>query len=87
MRKVGGVMNASTAPAQSPEIEELDTPTSLARVLKTTPQTVNGWFRNGTIPARIAVGRIVRFNRAEVIEALAARSRKPEAGATAGAGR
>jgi excisionase family DNA binding protein len=76
-------METEAAPAQSPEI--LETPQELARALRTTPQTVNAWHRQGVIPARFAVGRIVRFERREVIEALAARSRKPEAAASGAA--
>lgn len=54
----------------------LDTPKSLASALSTTPQTVLNWFHSGVIPAKIAAGRIIRFNRSDVLEALAYRSRK-----------
>ena len=61
-----------------PELAEtsLDTPRDLARVLKTTPQTVNTWHRRGIIPAKICIGRVIRFDRAEALAALAAASTK-----------
>lgn len=55
---------------------ELDTPLDLARALQCTPQTVNTWHRKGIIPAKIAVGRIIRFDRSEVIAALEHASKK-----------
>lgn len=78
-------MTNDTAPAQP--LETLETPREIARALKVTPQTVNNWHRWGMIPARIAVGRVIRFDRHQVIEALEAQSRKnqPEAAAVAGA--
>lgn len=64
-------METATAPA---DLLELLTPSQLAREIRTTPQTVNNWHRAGIIPARIAVGRIVRFDRREALAALAAHS-------------
>jgi hypothetical protein len=75
MRKVGGVMQTQARPPEMAEIQ-LDTPRDLARALKTTPQTVNAWHRRGIIPARINVGRVIRFDRAAVLDALAEASRK-----------
>lgn len=49
---------------------ELLTPTELARVLKTTPQTIGRKFHAGEIPARIHSGRIIRFHLEEVMETL-----------------
>lgn len=69
-------MELTTASAQSPENDELDTPASLARVVKTTPQTVNTWHRQGILPAKICIGRIVRFDRREALAALAAHSNR-----------
>lgn len=54
----------------------LDTPRDLARVLKTTPQTVNTWHRRGIITAKICIGRVIRFDRAEALAALAAASNR-----------
>ena len=66
-------MDTTNAPA---DLLELLTPTQLAREIRTTPQTINAWHRSGLLPARIAVGRIVRFDRREAIAALEAASRK-----------
>ena len=63
-------MKNAPTPAQSLEIT--DTPQTLARAIRTTPQTIGNWHRAGIIPAVVAVGRIIRFNRAAVLEALAA---------------
>ena len=65
-------MEIATASAQP---LELLTPAQLAREIKTTPQTVNNWRRAGVIPAKIDCGRIVRFDRAEVMAALSTRKR------------
>lgn len=54
----------------------LDTPRDLARIIKTTPQTVLNLFHDGIIPARVAVGRVIRFDRAEALAALAKHSKK-----------
>lgn len=66
--------------------EKLETPREIAEVLRCTPQTVLNYHRAGIIPARIAVGRIIRFDRADVLAALEARSKR-EAAASAGAAR
>lgn len=58
--------------------EPLLKPGELAAALSVTTPTVLQWYRDGIIPAKIAVGRIYRFDFAEVEEALAARS-KPQA--------
>jgi excisionase family DNA binding protein len=52
----------------------LDTPASLAELLNTTPQTILNWFHAGHIPAKIAVGRLIRFDRQEALAALERRS-------------
>jgi excisionase family DNA binding protein len=52
------------------------TPAEVARHLKVTTPTVLRWFRHGIIPARIAVGRVYRFDLAEVEAALVAASKK-----------
>lgn len=67
-------MENATLPAQLLETPELETPREIAVALKTTPQTVNAWHRKGIIKARISIGRIVRFDRREVIDALTAAS-------------
>jgi hypothetical protein len=54
----------------------LDTPASLAAALQTTPQTVNTWHRAGILPAKLKIGRVVRFDREEALAALAAYSSK-----------
>ena len=77
-------MRKETAPAQTLETEQLDTPATLARVVKTTPQTVNSWHRRGILPAKICIGRVIRFDRREALAALAAHSNR-EAAAVRGA--
>lgn len=52
------------------------TPGQVARHLSVTAPTVLAWFRDGIIPAKIAVGRIYRFDIEEVDAALAKRSAK-----------
>jgi hypothetical protein len=64
-------MKNVTAPAQTLETFELETPRDIARVLRCTPQHVNSLHRRGIIPAKVAIGRFVRFDRREVIGALA----------------
>jgi hypothetical protein len=56
--------------------DKLDTPRDIARVTNSTPQTVLNWYHGNIIPAKFAVGRIIRFDRAEVLAALAAHSKK-----------
>ena len=75
-------MRNATALAQSLETTEaLETPRTLAAILRTTPQSVNAWHRRGILPARIAIGRVIRFDRNEALAALAAHSkRETEAG-------
>ena len=68
-------MTTQVAPAQSPETLELETPREIGRALKCTPQHVNALHRRGIIPAKVAIGRLVRFDRREVIAALAAYTR------------
>jgi hypothetical protein len=68
-------MKNDTATAPPLEIDELDTPATFARVVKTTPQTVNTWHRKGIIPARVCIGRVIRFDRREALAALAAFSK------------
>lgn len=75
-------METPTAPAQS--LETLETPRDIARVIKCTPQHVNALHRRGIIPAKVSIGRLVRFDRREVIAALAEHSRR-EAAAACGA--
>lgn len=72
-------METATAPAQTLETEELDTPRTLARVVKTTPQTINTWHRKGILPAKICIGRVIRFDRREALAALAAHSNREAA--------
>jgi predicted site-specific integrase-resolvase len=57
------------------QLEVTDTPQTLAQALKTTPQTINGWHRRGIIPSVFTSGRVVRFNRNQVIAALADQSK------------
>lgn len=64
MRKVGGVMSAQTLPRHV-------TPRQVAERYAVTVPTVLGWMRAGIIPAKVAIGRIYRFDPVEVDRALA----------------
>ena len=70
--------NSATTTTSTAIPVELLTPSQLAKEINTTPQTIGNWHRAGVIPARIAVGRIIRFDRGEVLAALATQSRKAE---------
>jgi excisionase family DNA binding protein len=59
-----------------PDLKITDTPQTLAEALMVTPQTINSWHRNGIIPSVFTCGRVVRFNRRQVIATLAAQSQK-----------
>jgi excisionase family DNA binding protein len=50
------------------------TPAELASEYKTTKPTVLSWFHKGIIPAAVSSGRVIRFHRIEVAQALAAAS-------------
>ena len=69
-------METTSPPAPPLEIEELDTPATLAKACRTTPQTINAWHRAGILPARISIGRVIRFDRREALAALAAQSNR-----------
>lgn len=56
--------------------EKLETPREIAALIRTTPQTVLNYHRAGIIPARINVGRIIRFDRTDVLAALTSHSKK-----------
>lgn len=62
-----------------PPASSLETPKEIADLIRATPQTVRNWHRDGIIPARFAVGRIMRFDRAEVMAALANHEKKGRA--------
>lgn len=53
------------------KLQELDTTGELAKELRVTPQTINTWRRKKIISPKICVGRIIRYDRAEVMEQLA----------------
>ena len=53
---------------------EILTPAELAREYRTTKPTVLSWHHKGWIPACASIGRVIRFNRADVAKALAERS-------------
>ncbi|MCU0751485.1 MAG: helix-turn-helix domain-containing protein [Akkermansiaceae bacterium] len=65
-------MENDTAPATP---EKLDKPSEFAKVVNTTGQTVRTWVHQGIIPAKICLGRIIRIDRREALEALAAHSK------------
>ena len=53
---------------------EILTAAELATEYRTTKPTVLSWFHRGLIPACTSIGRVIRFDRAAVAEALAARA-------------
>jgi excisionase family DNA binding protein len=64
MGKLGGVM-------PDPTFSSHATPRQVAERYAVTVPTVLGWHRAGIIPAKVAIGRIYRFDLAEVDAALA----------------
>lgn len=68
MGKLGAVMQIHNSTQN--DGQALETPASLAQLLNTTPQTILNWFHAGTIPAVIAQGRVIRFNRNDVLDHL-----------------
>ena len=52
---------------------KLNTPAEEAAACRVTKPTLLAWYHAGVIPAVYAVGRIIRFDHAEVLKALAAR--------------
>ena len=53
---------------------EILTPAELAREYRTTKPTILAWYHRGLIPACTSIGRVIRFDRAAVAAALAARA-------------
>jgi excisionase family DNA binding protein len=51
---------------------ELLTPAELAEVLKVSRWTLSAWLREGKIPARVNIGKVVRYDLGDVQAALAA---------------
>lgn len=51
---------------------DIITPAELATDYKTTKPTVLSWFHKGIIPAAASNGRVIRFSRLAVAQALAA---------------
>ena len=68
MGKLGAVMQIQHSTQN--DGQALETPASLAQLLNTTPQTILNWFHAGKIPAVIAQGRVIRFNRNDVFDHL-----------------
>ena len=56
---------------------DIATAAELAADFKTTKPTLLSWFHRGIIPAAVADGRVIRFSRKAVAEALAARANNP----------
>ncbi len=69
------VKQSQLLPQKQADDAALDTPATIARLVRTTPQTVRNWHRDKIIPAVFAVGRIIRFDRREVLAALASHSK------------
>ena len=58
-------------------LNEVITAAELAADYRTTKPTVLSWHHRGWIPAAVCIGRVIRFNRADVAKALAARANDP----------
>lgn len=56
----------------NPTVNDILTPAELATEYKTTKPTVLSWFHKGLIPAAVSNGRVIRFHRVAVAQALAA---------------
>jgi phage terminase Nu1 subunit (DNA packaging protein) len=70
------------APKTKEPQDRLDSPATFARFAGVTPQCVRNWCHQGIIPTVIHAGRIIRFDRAAAIKALA----NETAGTAAGKG-
>ena len=70
-------MTSTAIKDNSPEIL---TPAELARAYKTTKPTVLSWYHKQWIPAVVSIGRVIRFDRDQVAQALAARANNPNKG-------
>ena len=57
-------------------LNEVITAAELAADYRTTKPTVLSWHHKGWIPAAVCIGRVIRFNRAAVAQALADRANK-----------
>jgi excisionase family DNA binding protein len=55
---------------------KLNTPAEEAAACRVTKPTLLAWYHAGVIPAVYAVGRIIRFDHAAVLKALAEPNRK-----------
>jgi excisionase family DNA binding protein len=55
-----------------------ETPRQVAEHFSVTVPTVFNWLKQGIIPAKIAVGRVYRFDIEEVEEALVQHSKQTE---------
>lgn len=55
---------------------KLTTPAEEAALCRVTKPTFLGWYHSGVVPAKYAVGRIIRFDHAEVMKALAELNRE-----------
>lgn len=59
--------------AHTRDMQQLLKPQELAEIINVSPQTIMKWYYDGIIPARIHVGRIVRFELDAVMIALTER--------------
>jgi excisionase family DNA binding protein len=61
-------------------LPHLLTPDQLGEMLQVSGGTIRQWHREGLIPARVAAGRIYRFDPEQVLEALAAHAERKQRG-------
>jgi len=62
---------------------EILSPAELAREYRTTKPTVLAWYHKGLIPACVSIGRVIRFDRSAVADALASRANHNKVGGAA----
>lgn len=51
-------------------MSELLTPSELGEIYKVSSKTISRWYKSGAIPAEVAIGQIIRFDRDTVADAL-----------------
>jgi predicted site-specific integrase-resolvase len=51
-------------------MSELLTPSELGEIYKVSSKTISRWYQSGIIPAEVAQGQIIRFDREAVADAL-----------------
>ena len=63
-------MTDETVDRPAPDLDELHTAEEIAAYFKVDPKTILNWAKDGSIPEALRIGRVVRFNLADVKSSL-----------------